>query len=339
MNKTILCLLWLMTISSFAATRPNIVLIVADDMGYSDLGCYGGEIDTPQLDALAEQGLRFTNYYVNNMCYPTRASLMTGLYPKSVFMKKGNFSDGMTALNTTLPEALKKAGYTTLMSGKWHLSAVEDEGNFPHNRGFDYYYGAVDGTSDYYAPAHLQLNGEDREHEWKNNPDFYYTDRITDQALEFLGNSEGPFFLYLCYNAAHWPLHAKPEDIEKYKGRFSKGWDKLREERFSRMEDLGIIDESFNLSDRNEDVPSWKEEEHKDWQERRMEVYAAQVSSMDRNISRVIQYLKDTNQFDNTLIMYQHDNGGCHVEYAKNRTGTWTKPVTTDGKKTPIIPG
>lgn len=337
-TSSMICLLTLVTLQLAASQKPNIVLIVSDDMGYSDPGCYGGEIETPQLDALAAQGLRFTNYYVNNMCYPTRASLMTGLYPKSVFIKGGGYENQLGS-NITLAEALKKAGYTTLMSGKWHLSSHTDTANMPHNRGFDHYYGSVEGTVDYFAPAYLQLDGEDHEFEWKDNPDYYYTDRLTDKALEFLEDTDGPFFLYLAYNAAHWPLHALPEDIAHYKGRFSQGWDQLRSERFARMQQLGVIDPDWRLSDRHPEVPAWKDVQDKAWQEHRMEVYAAQITRMDRNISRVIDFLKKTNQFDNTLILYQHDNGGCHVEYATDRTGSWTKPFTTDGKKTPIVPG
>ena len=326
-----------------AAERPNIVLIIADDMGYSDLGCYGGEIETPHLDALAEGGLRFTNYYVNNMCWPTRASLLTGLYPKTALPKKGSANGGLHPESTTLPHALREAGYTTLMSGKWHLSdAAEPDGkNAPHHRGFDRFYGTIHGASDFFAPADLQLDGKDMTHEWRDNPDYYYTDAMTDHALAFLEESpdERPFFLYLAFTAAHWPLHARPEDIARYEGRYALGWDQLRERRHTRMKELGVIDPEWLLSPRHADVPSWNEAEHKDWQQRRMEVYAAQITSMDRNIGRVTGYLKQTEKFKNTIVLYQHDNGGCHVEYGEKRTGSWTREFTTDGKKQPIRPG
>lgn len=328
-------------------TKPNIVLIISDDMGYSDLGCYGGEIETPQLDALAANGLRFTNFYVNNMCWPTRASLMTGLYPKSA-LHDGSADGGFHPEVTTLPQALQKAGYATFMSGKWHLSdPSQPHGpSAPHKRGFDRSYATYWGTSDFFAPADLNLNGESKEHEWKNNPDFYYTDSITDYALTFLkehatdqAKKEDPFFLYVAYNAAHWPLHAKPEDIEHYKGRYANGWDALREKRYDRMIELGVIELSYTLSPRNPDVPAWQDEAHKEWQERRMEVYAAQITCMDRNIRRIVDHLKATGEMDNTIFIYQQDNGGCHVEYPPERTGSWTKPFTTDGKRTPITPG
>ena len=336
--------------SAHTAEKPNIVLIVADDMGYSDLGCYGGEIETPNLDALAENGLRFTNYYVNNMCWPTRASLMTSLYPKTALPQKGSAAGGLHSDATTLPQALRAAGYATLMSGKWHLSDPEkpDGPSAPHHRGFDHFYGTIHGASDFFAPADLQLDGKSMTHEWENNPDFYYTDVITDYALKFLQEAktdnetrgtENPLFLYVAYTAAHWPLHAKPKDIAHYKGRYATGWEKLRYKRHGRMKRIGVVNPAWQLSPRHPNVPSWKNAEHKEWQQRRMEVYAAQITCMDRNIGRIINHLKETGTFDNTLILYQHDNGGCHVEYTRTRTGSWTRPFTTDGRKQPIKPG
>jgi arylsulfatase len=324
------------------AERPNIVLIIADDMGYSDLGCYGGEIETPTLDQLASTGIRFTNYYVQNMCWPTRASLLTSLYPKTA-LAAGSASQGFRSNALLLPEALREAGYKSYMTGKWHLSDPEKPNgpSAPHKRGFDRTYATYHGTTDFFAPADLNENGEDRTYEWKDNPDFYYTDAITDYSIKFLKEhpKENPFFIYVSYNAAHWPLHAKPEDIEHYKGRFSEGWDKLRTRRHAGMKKLGVVDPSWEISPRNPQVPAWRDEEHPAWQERRMEVYAAQITCMDRNIARIVKQVKESGQQDNTIFLYQHDNGGCHVEYTPERTGSWTKPITTDGKKTPIIPG
>ena len=345
--------LWLFTLGCFpllgawAAKQPNIVLVMADDIGYSDLGCYGGEIETPTLDKLARNGLRFTNYYVNNMCWPTRASLLTSLYPKRA-MKDGSHTKGFRSGIILLPEALGKVGYKSYMAGKWHLSDPDKPNgpSAPHRRGFNKSYSAYWGTSDFFAPADLNLNGQNMEHEWQDNPDYYFTDAITDYSLQFLKehaadpvSSTRPFFLYVAYNAAHWPLHAKPDDIEHYKGRYSMGWDKLRQQRHARMKKLGIVDPAWKLSPRNPKVPAWEDEENKAWQERRMEVYAAQITCMDRNIGRIVQYLEETDELGNTLFIYQNDNGGCHVEYPPNRTGSWTKPFTTDGKKTPIRPG
>jgi len=344
LHLTLFCSIGFLTsFSLFADQKPNIVHIVADDMGYSDLGSYGGEIETPALDSLAEQGLRFTNFYVNNMCWPTRASLMTGLYPKTALPAKGSASGGLHPKSTTLPEALRKGGYTTLMSGKWHLSdsSERDGENAPHHRGFDHFYGTIEGASDFFAPVDLQLDGVDMTNEWKGNPDYYYTDAITDHAIEFVKSREEgkPFYLYLTYTAAHWPLHARPADIAHYEGRYAMGWDKLRKQRHARMKELGVVNPDWDLSPRDPDVVPWEEADDKAWQERRMEVYAAQITSMDRNIQRVVDYLKSVGELENTLILYHHDNGGCHVEYGETRTGSWTREFTTDGKKTPIRPG
>ncbi len=328
-----------------AEKGPNIVLIVSDDMGYSDLGCYGGEIDTPNLDALALGGLRFSNYYVNNMCWPTRASLMTGLYPRSAFLSSR--ASGIRPEWITLPEALKNRGYGTYMAGKWHLSdSSQDDGpGAPHHQGFDQFYGTLEGASDFFAPYGLQLNGRRVTHEWENRPDYYYTDAITDYGIGFLEEhrqahrGKRPFFLYLAYNAAHWPLHARPEDIARYRGKYAMGWDELRRERHRRLKEIGMVDPAWPLTPRPPNVPAWEQEEHPDWQQRRMEVYAAQITRMDHNIGRVVARLKAMGIFDETLILFQHDNGGCHVEYPPERTGSWTRPFTTDGRRLPIRPG
>jgi arylsulfatase len=332
-------LLFLICLASYAAP-PNILFIIDDDMGVSDLGCYGGEIETPNLDGLAKNGLRFTNYYVHNMCWPTRASIMTSLYPKTALS-----GGSLRAEPTTLPAALKQSGYRSYMTGKWHLSsaAKPDGPNAPHNRGFDRFYGTINGASDFFAPNDLQLNGKSMTHEWEGNPDYFYTDAITDYALRFLdehdAGEDAPFFLYVAYTSAHWPLHAKPADIAHYKGRYSMGWDTLREQRHARMKALGVVDPKWPLSPRHPNVPAWEDEPNKAWQERRMEVYAAQVTNMDRNIGRILARLKAKEQFDNTLIVYQHDNGACHVEYGETRKGPWTRAATTDGRDTPIVPG
>ncbi len=325
-----------------ASKKPNILLIIADDMGYSDLGCYGGEIETPNLDGLAKGGLRFTNFYVNNMCWPTRASLMTSLYPGVALPVKGSAEGGLHPDALTLPRALKLAGYQTYMSGKWHLSdaADLDGANAPHHKGFDHFYGTIHGAGSFYAPSSLSLNGKDASSEFLDDPDYYYTDALTDHSLTFLRNQSDktkPFFLYLAYTAAHWPLHAKPADIAHYQGRYAMGWDALRDQRHSRMKELSVVNPFWKLSPRHPDVPAWTEAENKDWQQRRMEVYAAQITSMDRNIGRVVEYLKENDLFDNTLILYLQDNGACHVEYGVNRKGAYLPEKTRDGR--PMRPG
>lgn len=340
---TLLSVLGLQMSHLQAAPKPNIVHIIADDMGYSDLGCYGGEIETPHLDRMAAQGLRFTNFYVNNMCWPTRASLMTGLYPRTALPKKGTAEGGLHPESITLPKALKQAGYTTLMCGKWHLSdaAAPDGPNAPHHRGFDHFYGTIQGASDFFAPVDLQLDGRSMKHEWENNPDYYYTDAIADHALQFLQDRDAsrPFYLYVAFTAAHWPLHARPADIEHYAGRYAMGWDRLRLQRYARMKELGVVDPDWALSPRHPDVPAWEEAPSLDWQQRRMEVYAAQITCMDRNIGRILDHLRVTGELESTIFVYHHDNGGCHVEYGEKRTGSWTREFTTDGRKLPIRPG
>ncbi len=336
--------------ASASSQKPNILLIIADDMGYSDLGCYGGEIETPNLDSLAKGGLRFTNFYVNNMCWPTRASLMTSLYPGVALPVKGSAEGGLHPNAITLPQTLKSAGYNTYMSGKWHLSDANDlDGpNAPHHKGFDHFYGTIHGAGSFYAPSSLTLDGKDASAEFLDDPDYYYTDALTDHALKFIQNksetqnpdgenSTKPFFLYLAYTAAHWPLHARPEDIARYQGRYAKGWDELRNERHAQMKKLGVINPSWQLSPRHPDVPAWQDAEHKYWQQRRMEVYAAQITSMDRNIGRILDQLKANGQFENTLILYMQDNGACHVEYSTSRKGAYLPEKTRDGR--PMRPG
>lgn len=348
----LLCLLFVYSsvgaTASISGQKPNILLIIADDMGYSDLSCYGGEIETPNLSALAAGGLRFTNFYVNNMCWPTRASLMTSLYPRVALPINGSAEGGLHPKAITLPQTLKSAGYKTYMAGKWHLSAGEklDGPNAPHHKGFDHFYGTIHGAGSFYAPSSLTLDGEDASDEFINNPDYYYTDALTDHALNFLDDRSGttknvdsgnkdsakPFFLYLSYTAAHWPLHARPDDIAHYKGRYAKGWDELRKERHARMKKIGVVNPSWQLSPRHSDVPAWQDAEHKDWQQRRMEVYAAQITRMDFNIGRVVDHLKESGQFKNTLILYMQDNGACHVEYGVNRKGAYLPLKTRDGR-------
>ncbi len=315
--------------------RPNIVMIMADDMGYSDIGAYGGEIETPALDRLARNGLRFTRYYTNNMCVPTRAALLTGIYHHLAL-------DGGSTLRReaiTAAEVLGQAGYSTYMSGKWHLSKPDDFDGLPVQRGFQQFFGTIHGAASYYAPASLMRNNDSAESEHAR-PDFYYTDAISDRAAEFARDGSAkkkPFFLYVAYTAPHWPLHAFEEDIAKYKGRYAKGWDALREERHQRMKELGVINPEWKLSPRHPDVPAWERERNKEWQQRRMEVYAAQVDRMDRGIARIVQALEETGEIENTLIVFQSDNGGCHVEYAPDRKGPYLPEATRDGR--PVRPG
>ncbi len=309
--------------------KPNIVVILCDDLGYSDIGCYGGEIDTPNIDSLARDGVRFTDFYSTPRCAPSRASLLTGLHPHQAGIGILTYNDGPLgypgALKddcTTIAQQLRQEGYGTYISGKWHLTndTKNPNPNWPLNRGFDRHFGTLAGSCSYYNPHTLMVDNKNVES--KNlDSDFYYTDAITDHAVSFLSEHveqkpDDPLFLYLAYTAPHWPLQAPESVIQKYKGRFDAGWDKLREQRFQRLKKLGIADSNWALSPRDPEIPSWEEVEDKEWYLRCMEVYAAQVEVMDQGVGRVLQILEDLKIRDNTFIVFLSDNGGCN-EYIK----------------------
>ena len=314
-----------------AKKKPNIVLILADDMGFSDLGCYGSEIHTPNLNALAAGGLRFTQFYNAARCCPTRASLNTGLYPHQAGVGRmvadlgfPGYRGFLNDRSITIAEALKQAGYATYMSGKWHLG--EDPRHWPVKRGFDRYFGLLSGACSYWELLPGRKMAFD-DQPWRPDPDdksFYMTDTFTDHAIDFLDqhkNKQKPFFLYLAYTAPHWPLHAWPEDIAKYRGKYMIGWDELRRRRHKRMIELGIVEAKWPLSPRHEKVPPWDSVKDKDTQDLRMAVYAAMIDRMDQNIGRVVAKLKKMKQFDNTLILFLSDNGACHVMVNRGKQG------------------
>ena len=309
--------------------KPNIVLILNDDMGFSDLGCYGGELDTPNLDRLAAGGLRFTQFYNTARCCPSRASLLTGLHPHQTGIggmvnTRGGPEGYEGTINNrcvTIAEVLRTAGYAASMSGKWHLSGDHqvENNSWPVSRGFDRYYGIITGAADYYAPRTLMRDHENVEHEAEEDEDFYFTDAISENAVDqihrhFRSSSDKPLFQYVAYTAPHWPLHAREEDIARYKGRFERGWDILREERVERLLGGGLISPDWELSPRDSEQPSWAEVPEKEWYQRRMEVYAAQIDVMDKGIGRITAALEEHGQLDNTLIMFLADNGGAAEE-------------------------
>ncbi len=308
---------------------PNILLILNDDMGFSDLGCYGGEVHSPNLDRLAYGGLRFTQFYNTARCCPSRASLLTGLHPHQTGVGHMMTDDGLEGyrgdLNhhcVTIADVTKSAGYNTYMSGKWHISRhIGPDGpkhSWPLQRGFDQFYGIITGAANFWKPRTLTRNNEQLDLE--NLPDgYFFTDAISDQAVDFIlqhhqTEPDNPFFSYVAYTAPHWPLHAHQEDIDKYLGRFDRGWDILRQQRLQRMRQMGILDINWQLSDRDPSQPPWEKAEFKEWNCRRMEVYSAQIDRMDQGIGRIIRALEDTGQLDNTLIMFLADNGGCAEE-------------------------
>jgi arylsulfatase len=316
-----------------AAPRPNFVVILADDMGYSDIGSYGGEIATPNLDALAAAGLRFTQFYNTARCSPTRAALLTGVHPHEAGMgflpndwQPPGYTGSLAEDVVTIPEALSGAGYRSYLAGKWHLSdqMVEQEGDeariskasWPLARGFDRFYGTITGAGNFFFPITLV---EDERPISAEGEGYYYTDAISDRAADFVREHSAqparrPFFLYVAYTAPHWPLHAREPDVARYRGRYEAGWDALRAERHARMLELGVVERRWPLSPRDPDAPAWEEAEHRAWQVRRMEVYAAQIEVMDRGIGRIVDALRDTGALHDTLLIFLSDNGGCAEE-------------------------
>ena len=309
------------------APRPNVLLILADDLGWSDLGCMGGEINTPNIDALSNTGLTFTQFYNSARCSPTRASLLTGLAPHQAGV--GNIGPALSPRSVTIPEVLSPAGYTTSMVGKWHLT----ERNTPVDRGFGDFYGMLGGFNSYWQedPYFTRLPAGRPKIEYKAN-EFYSTNAFADYSIDFLKKAEQdggkPWFQYLSFNAPHFPLHAPEKVIEKYEKVYANGWDKIREERLMRQKKLGLIDKNVALTPRSmvpknwiNERTGWADKQNPAWDSlpkdrqadlaRRMAVYAAAVDVMDQAVGRVVKHLKDTKQFDNTLIFFLSDNGAC----------------------------
>ncbi len=325
-------------------SQPNIILIMADDMGYSDIGCYGGEIPTPNIDMLAENGIRFTQFYNGGRCCPTRAALLTGLYAHQAGVgamvnpsERPGYLGRLNESCATFAEVLRLEGYQTFMSGKWHVTHYNYEDpeptlhrdTWPLQRGFDRFFGTLSGGGSFFTPVSL-MNGNDFVEPWD---DFYYTDAISNQAVRFINEADKdqPFLLYVSHVAPHWPLHAKPEHIRKFEGVYNTGWDQLREERHARMISMGLVDQNWPLSPRDEDVQAWEDAPHKEWEAHRMAVYAAQVYSMDLGIGLIIDALKRNGQFENTLIVFLSDNGACAevIQGTQTRHGYFGRGGTT----------
>ncbi|MGB5369420.1 MAG: arylsulfatase [Flavobacteriaceae bacterium] len=330
---------------------PNIILIMGDDMGYSDIGSYGGEISTPRLDALAANGLRFTQFYNAARCCPTRASLLTGLYPQQAGVAHMVYDRGTPAFRgdlsknaVTIAEALKGAGYDTYMSGKWHVTPYvidyPNKENWPRQRGFDTFFGMISGAGSLYDPRSLT---EDNDYVAPREG-FYCTTDFTDYAIKNIEAHQGdnPFFLYLSYTAAHWPMQAPAEAIAKYKGHYDSGWDAMRKARFERMKEMGLAKTEWQLTPRDSFVSKWSEDiPDRAWELANMETYAAMTTLMDEGIGRVVDALKAKGQLDNTIIFYLQDNGACaeELEWLKNRPAVENpKPMAPDALQTETIP-
>jgi arylsulfatase A-like enzyme len=333
-RRLILGSLLSMVLPLLAAERPNVILIMVDDMGFSDIGAYGGEIKTPNIDALARGGVRFSQFYNSGRCCPTRATLMTGLHPHQVGIGHMTQSPGNNRgagrpaayqgyLNkkcVTIGEVLSQAGYATLMSGKWHLG-YNDQSRWPLQRGFEKYFGCISGATRFFHPVHprgMTFGNENIETpESTTDEAFYTTDAFTDYGIRFLKEEQQgqkrPSFLYLAFTAPHWPLQAFEDDIARYRGMYMIGWDTLRQQRLKRQVELGLIDPEWKLSDRTPGIPAWDSLDAKkqDEMDLKMAVYAAMIDRVDQNIGKLVGYLKEAGLFENTLIMFLSDNGGC----------------------------
>lgn len=335
---------------------PNIIVILADDMGYSDLGVMGSEIKTPNIDRMARGGQLYTSMYNCARCCPTRASLLTGLYPHKAGIGHMTANYGSPAYQghlrndaVTLAEVLRLAGYRTLMSGKWHVGGPYDprEADLwtpgevgqptPRQRGFDRFFGTLDGAGSFFFPHYI---GEDDSRVEIASDDFYMTDAVTDKAVDMIESSVGeekPFFLYLAYTAPHWPLQAHPEDIARYRGSYLKGWDHLRTARHEEMLGHGLLEGNWQISPRDPEASAWKDTAHHDWEDARMATYAAMVDRMDQGIGKVMHSLKRLGVQDDTLILFLSDNGGCAEFMAEDGWAESYPDVGYDGQK--IIPG
>lgn len=300
---------FLASTSAVAADRPNILLMMVDDLGFSDFGCYGSEIETPNIDALANAGLRMSQFYNTAKCHSSRICLLTGKY---------TFQAGNEAMDKalTVAEVMQHNGYFTAMTGKWHLQKE------PTDRGFMKYWGHLSGATNFFTgDDSFRLNGQ----EWSEfDDDFYTTDANVDFAMKFIDEAletDSPFFQYVAFNAPHYPLQAKEQDVLKYKGRYSTGWDDIRRQRYAKQQLLGLIDAKYKLSDRPDYIPAWEQltDEEREWEEARMEVFAAMVDCVDQNVGRLVEHLKQKNVFDNTLVLLCSDNGACPFERTRGK--------------------
>lgn len=343
--------------------RPNIIIILCDDMGFSDLGCYGGEIHTPNLDALAAGGLRFTQFYNTSRCCPSRACLLTGLYPHQAGM--GCMTDSHIDLDgyigdlnehcVTIAQVLKTAGYATYMVGKWHVTAHDTPAgpkfNWPLQRGFERFYGTIVGAGSFFDPGMLTRDNTpisafaDPDYHPPAGEPYYYTNALSDQAVRFITehhehHADQPFFFYVAFTAAHWPMQALEKDIARYKGKYDAGFGPVREARFQREKELGLIDPKWDLSPQAGD---WDQIKNKAWEARCMEVYAAMVDCMDQGVGHIVDSLRKSNQLDNTLILFLQDNGGNWEEVGRRGNQTRAahptlRPLGPDFIETEVIP-
>jgi len=327
-----------------SGSRPNIVVVLADDMGFSDIGCYGGEIPTPNLDRLRSEGVAMSQFYNTARCCPSRASLLTGLHPHQTGIgiltrddRPVGYAGTLNDRCVTIAEAVRDGGYATYMSGKWHVTGRCDtpDETWPLGRGFDHFFGTCNGGGNYWWPSTLTRDESPLgPHDCPD--DFFYTDAIADSACDFITEharrrAQDPFLCYVAFTAPHWPLHAREEDIAAHQGRYDEGWDVLRVRREARQAELGLFENDFPAGGRDPEVPAWADVEEREWQTRRMEVYAAQVATMDAGIGRILDALDETGRRDDTLVMFLSDNGGC----AEGQPVGWGKSGLNFRQETP----
>lgn len=344
----LLLILQTVAANSQVLQKPNIVLILADDLGYSDLGCYGSEISTPNLDKLASGGLRVKQFYNNSICAPSRASLLTGQYQHKAGVGYFNVDLGLPAYqgylnksSLTLAEVLKSNGYTTLMCGKWHVG--NEEPYWPNQRGFDHFFGFISAQSPYFisstsgqSPRGMGMGALnlmiDNKHYTPSGDNYYLTDDFGDHAVHFLDDQKQekkPFFLYMAFNAPHIPLQALPEDKDKYKGKYDQGWDAIRNKRTVRQVQLGIKDAKQTVAQKDPKNPDWKSltaAQQRTWINN-METYAAMIDRMDQNVGKVIRKIHELGQDNNTLIVFISDNGAPSDNVNSASPGNRIAPV------------
>lgn len=335
-----------------AVRRPNVILVLVDDMGFADLGCTGSEIRTPNIDQLAQDGVLLSAMYNCARCCPTRASLLTGLYPHNAGVGHMGTDLGTPAYqgflrndSATIAEHLRAGGYRTLMSGKWHVAGDFQPRDYdlwrpgdlehptPRQRGFDRFYGFLDGAAHFFSPHYVM---EDDTRVLDVPEGYYITDAITDKAFAMIEDAvaeDSPFFLYLAHMAPHWPLHAWPEDIARYDGVYRAGWDAIRTARHETLNGSGVLQANWDISARDADVPPWETVEHKDWEANKMATYAAMVDRLDQSIGRLVSELKRLDQFDDTLILFLSDNGGCAEFMAEDGWAQFYPDLTHDGRQ------
>jgi arylsulfatase A-like enzyme len=335
--------------------KTNIVVMMVDDLGYSDLGCYGGEISTPNIDALGYNGLRFTQMYNGARCCPSRAALLTGLHPHQAGIGQLSADLGVPSYQgylrdgcVTIAEVMKTAGYRTMISGKWHVSGSWDNRErdkwilgdkkhpMPKQRGFDRSFSLLNAADSFWNPKSLIIEDVLVDVE---TSDFHMTDAIGDHAINQIEESVEmgmPFFQYVAFNAPHWPLHAWEEDIVKYEGKYMAGYDAIRTSRHEQQKGLGVVDDKWVISPRDTDSPNWDDVQNKEYEDIRMATYSAMIEQVDRTVGRIVATLKKSGEFDNTVIMFLSDNGGCAELFQEDTDwpdpSQWESALTLDGQ-------